>query len=767
MIRSRFAFVVGFASWAWACSGDPELGATVAGSDTSNGAGAGGTSSGDNPQAGGGGSFGFNDFPVNQAGSAGTGSDDYVEQNLIELRVEPADALLRVPIGESRTLAYKAYGRFAAEPEVEVELTERTVFYVPDNYLVAGFPASGAGTLTTRLPSASGDPSQRGGVLTVRAQAANTDGTVATATTTLNVSLEGGVTPELGSSEATPALPADLAAAFGGNSDDAYAPLLAYPNDGVLLPPNLGRLEVHFKPGSQPTTLYEIRFQGASTDLRYYTRCYADPAEFESGACAFTLTGDAFGALAASNQGSGPLTLSVRGTDEAGHVGASSEISIEFAAERIDGAVYYWTATNPPSIVRFDFGSGQSAPEVFVAPGDVPGPDDQANDKCVGCHALSRQGDKVFFSLDNSSRGELMYVNDLSRSLDDPDFFTYNGRQLDYPQAALEDRHNRVLTGSFDPTGSAFVAVAPKNDPESDGKLFFHDGATGERSGSLELPFTPSHPDWSPDGDRIAFTAIDTSALGKNATTIEFLGAGIGMVRRDDGVWDGANPVTIVPAEAGKNRYNPVFLPDGSALLYSESDQSSYSGSRVDSCNESNVTSNGSFCNGYSDPAAKTWAVLPEASATPVLLANAAAPGVADGLFSVPQSEVSSGDLMDTFPKPAPFSISHRGKTLNWFTVSSQRRAGLRKVFPNHNVVGDPDTQALLWMFALEPARIADAQDPSYAGFFLPFQALTTSNHMAQWTERIVSDDPPPPAPTPPPPPPPPPPPAPPPVILR
>jgi hypothetical protein len=56
-------------------------------------------------------------------------------------------------------------------------------------------------------------------------------------------------------------------------------------------------------------------------------------------------------------------------------------------------------------------------------------------------------------------------------------------------------------------------------------------------------------------------------------------------------------------------------------------------------------------------------------------------------------------------------------------------------------------------MFALDADRVKTGEDGSYPGFFLPFQDLKTSNHMAQWTERIVSDDPPPAAPPTPPPP--------------
>jgi len=347
-----------------------------------------------------------------------------------------------------------------------------------------------------------------------------------------------------------------------------------------------------------------------------------------------------------------------------------------------------------------------------------------------------------------------VYVDDMSRALTDSAFFTYAGPSSD---------PNAMANGSFNRDGSQFVAVAPVASAAAtaDARLFIHDGQSGERVEELALPITPNNPDWSPSGDRIAFTAIG----GAQYQRIQFLGGGISYIQRQDGVWDADNPVTLVAAQVGKNRFNPTYLPGGDVLLYSEVDQATLSGGDATSCSASNaeaevdpgpvvVAENGRYCNGYSDPGAKTWAVAAEPGSTPVLLARAAAPGVAD--VSVPQSTAAATDLMDTFPKPSPFQISHRGTTLGWFTVGSQRRAGLRKLYPNNSVVNEPETQALLWMFALDSARVKAGQDGSYPGFFLPFQDLKTSNHMAQWTERIVSDAPPPPAPTPPPPAPPP-----------
>ncbi|MEO8179177.1 MAG: hypothetical protein ABI895_10120 [Deltaproteobacteria bacterium] len=144
------------------------------------------------------------------------------------------------------------------------------------------------------------------------------------------------------------------------------------------------------------------------------------------------ISGVDFNNLAASNQGTGPVRLTLRGSDENGTFEESDSIQIEFAVQRIDGAVYYWTTSNGSSIERFDFGSGQSEPETFVkAESDV------ANNSCVGCHALSRQGDKIFYSLGNSARGELMYVRDLSKSQSDSDFYAYDGAALSTTRSPL------------------------------------------------------------------------------------------------------------------------------------------------------------------------------------------------------------------------------------------------------------------------------------------------------------------------------------------
>ncbi len=657
-------------------------------------------------------------------GEGGAFQDQTLPQNIEKFRIEPENAVVTVKVGASVAQTFHAFATMKGSVK-EVDITDRTVFYVPDNYLVGGFPLDGAPLFTSRLPMKADDPPQRGGVVTVQAQAANSEGDASSVSTSLTVQLVGALTPPANSAQNSPTLPATPETHFQGTANAANAPQLVYPNDGTLLPPNLGTLEVHFKRGNAANSLFEIAFTSKSSDIRFYTRCASDAALFEAGACSYTLDQDTYAYVADSNRGVGPVELAVRGSNESGAFGESAKFALEFSENRVDGAVYYWAASNPPRIMRTDFNSN-SALEEFLKPSTFKDDAQQVNGACVGCHILSRDGTKLAASIGNSADGRLAYIQDLAVPRSDPAWLTVNPASASGPANA-----NRILTGSFNPSGSQFVAVAPRNDAKDDNTLFFHNGNTGLREGELSLGFTPGAPDWSPDGKKIAMTRIE----GANKSTIEFQKGAIAYIEQQGNAW--AAPVTVVPAVDGKSRYNPNFLPGSKYLLYSES-------SAIDNAGD-----------GYADPSAKTWVAEAKADAPPLLLAKATAPGVAD-LADQGTRGLKDGLLMDTFPRSTPFETKHRGGKLLWFTVSSQRRAGLRKVFLNGSAVGDPPTQQLLWMFALDPARLDAGEDGSRPGFFLPFQDLKSSNHLAQWTEKLVSDTPPPPPPTPPPPPPPP-----------
>jgi hypothetical protein len=94
-----------------------------------------------------------------------------------------------------------------------------------------------------------------------------------------------------------------------------------------------------------------------------------------------------------------------------------------------------------------------------------------------------------------------------------------------------------------------------------------------------------------------------------------------------------------------------------------------------------------------------------------------------------PMTGTALAGLGNTMPTWAPSSGSD--PELYWLAFSSLRDYG-------DALAGAQRDQ--LWAAALEPARIATGEDPSYSAFWLPFQDGAESNHRAFWA-RADEDD--------------------------
>jgi len=677
---------------------------------------------GEPPDGAGGGEVdgGSDDAPLTVGGPA-SGSV------LSNAHIVPANATITVQGGQTATQAYRVLGIFDGAAE-ESDVTSRFVFWVPDNYLVGDFPTSGGPLFTTRLPTTPTDPLQRGGLLTVEAEALNPGDVAVTVTTGLTVQLLASLqdSSENGDGGALDAgLPADPASLFGGAGNPKRAPILEYPNDGAMLPPNLRLLDVHWMPGSTSNTLYQVTFASAVASITYYTRCTDLGGMLVAGACGLELDATGYGYLSQSNAGGGPVALTIEATDDEGtSVGTSSTFHVQFAQEPVNGAVYYWDVTNT-QIMRFEFGGTSTTPDVFLAPGQYG-----TSAACIGCHTLSHDGTKMVASAGGELQGLLEYINDVAAP--------------STPLTATDDNVNRVQFASFSPLGDRFVAVYGDGAPASNlsltpNNLWFHDGNTGVivKDETKPLSFEPDHPSWSPDGTMIAMTHVGVHFTSQR----EYLGgidvatfaAGAvtdGGVSVGDGGSELGDPVVVVPSNVtgatnAVNSYNPSFSPDSSFLLFSQT---------ICPIAESQTY----FCDSdvEDNPNATTWAVTPAAGATPLHLDNAGAHGVADR---------AANAILDTFPRSTPFETEQGAGKLFWFTIASVRKPGLR--IDDYQV-----NQQQLWMFAVDPAKILAGEDGSFTAFFLPFQDATTSNHIAQWAAS-PSSAPPPPPPTPPTPP--------------
>ncbi len=414
-------------------------------------------------------------------------------------------------------------------------------------------------------------------------------------------------------------LPADPVGVFDSAPlDDSRAPQLVYPTDGVLVPPNLGLLEVHFYPGSD-NELFAVTYDSPLAHVVVYTRC--TPL---GGGCVYTPSTDVWRYVADTNRGAdAPMVVSVRATDDEGTgQGASGEVDVHVSAVDVAGALYYWSTTQR-AIMRVDF--GDEVPERFFPPEGQGG-------TCYGCHSLSPDGTRMSLSQQGQYNGQLTILDVGSQSA----LLTASDETREQFQA-------------WDPTSTMFAAIYGDDDPP-DTHLRIRDGDTGAVLDELDIGQEISHPHWSPAGDRIAFTVVTHHQTSQRPGR-----GGISYVEQEAGGWSA--PHELLPPTDGLNRYTPVYSPDGSYLVY------------VESTCPAGVVYDGS-CDADADDVAKLWAIAKDGGA-PIALTAAGTPGPLD----------DDDDLANTFPRWAPFEdvrfTSGEGR-VHWMTFSSRRRYGLR-----------------------------------------------------------------------------------------
>jgi hypothetical protein len=611
------------------------------------------------------------------AGNGGNGAQtggSTTIPGLTALQISPTMATLTVTGGgPTVTQQYAVTGTVNGQTQ---NLTDRVGFTITPNGIIT-IDKNGLATTT----------GMAGGHVTIVASS----GTIsAQATLVVNFSYTG---PDPG--PAGKGVPANAPTIVSGApKDDARAPKLVYPNDGTLFPPNITGIEVHFTPGAN-NTLFQVSFAGALSTITTFVRC-TTPAGING--CIYQPDPALWSSVASANAGQGPVKLTVTGTDDTGTAkGTSATFTLLFSKDSVEGALYYWTTSGKSAIMRWDFAGSTSAAMPYLTPTNTDGR------TCVGCHALSPNGDKLVASAGGQNDGRLLLWNVATNAAIQPFPLTQKSQ-----------------FESWNSTGTQFVGVYGDSLPGHRGasNLMIFDGTNGRMTSTIDLGgLRADHPDWSKnDGgpETIVFASVDATA----ATNDQKPATGaIDLVQMTNGAW--GPPRELVPAELGKNRYYPAIAPDGNLVAYDES-----------TCTAGTPRAGGTpdpSCNADTDATA-TMYVTSLGGMPPVALANANYPGVADG---------GTTALTNSYPKWAPF-IEHLDEDhkLVWLTFSSTRQYGLRSPPASTGDTTETRSGTLIWMVGINPT--GGNADPSYPPFCLPFQDVKTSNHAAQWAKYFI-----------------------------
>ncbi len=295
-----------------------------------------------------------------------------------------------------------------------------------------------------------------------------------------------------------------------------------YPEDGVSLPRNTPAIRFNWQAledwGPDGAQAYRLRFRSTVTDISVYTTSTewtADEATWLN--------------LASTNAG-GAVSVNLTALTDQGLVVSPSRL---LNVNRMDGSgsILYWS-TSVAGILEIPYGSTESSDFLTQA----------STGRCVGCHVVSSDGEKVAFTYDGGDgRLGLRYVSDKASLPGDGD------RQANFK--------------TFGPDGDMLITT-------SYGQLSLVDG-DGALMWDIPHDGDLTHPDWSSKDLVVAVQSdghtADWHFSGGRLVLMDHLGGGIFSEVRE-----------LYEAPEGYMAYYPSFSPDGRWIAFNISTGDAY-----------------------------------------------------------------------------------------------------------------------------------------------------------------------------------------------
>jgi hypothetical protein len=464
-------------------------------------------------------------------------------------------------------------------------------------------------------------------------------------------------------------------------NDAQNNPTLVYPVNDTMFPQNIYRVLFQWRP--QSLKLFQLSFTSSSLQLNIYTDgVHATCTQAATGGACWESEQANWQYLAGLNAGK-DVTLKIRGMTSAAAttIYESPAYTFHFSRQPVKGAIYYWSTT-VQGVRRGAL--GDAVPTNFFTPAE-------AQNNCVACHTLSRNGKRLAADVNN----DLTVVSVGATTPPPVVFGSIGSPKVSYSNA----------WSTFNPSTTRVISA-------ENGVMVLRDGTTGapvpltQPSGAANskgviLPTTElgTQPDWSPDGSHVVFTRGKADRQG--ALNIGWMGV----------TGDSFSTIkNIVTVPTGALAY-PMFNPTSDWLAFVK-------GKSIDK-----------------DLLDQILIAPAQPNATPQLLQRA---NILVNDYAVPDpptaTACSSSDKTRCIENSMPTWAPSGEPQLQWVAFASLRDYGY--VLRSGSKLGSGKQQ--LWIAAIDTSKLGNG-DPSYPAFRIPFVDLSENAHRPFWAEDAIN----------------------------
>lgn len=447
---------------------------------------------------------------------------------------------------------------------------------------------------------------------------------------------------------------------------------IEYPLDGARMPGNVVAPQIHWFAREGAGDGYRIILEGDHVKVTAYA--YDDGVRFRA---AWTVERAAWRIVADSAR-SAEITIRVdRLPAGADTIVTGTPVTVWLSEDGLFGTVYYWQVRVDPQasdVLRLDAATGERRSVFGTGPGT-----------CVGCHALTPDGRTLSATLD-------------ARDVEWVTAFVDPSSAASPPPDRIPEVQPSYHFLAYSPDGARALASRPTEGEGGEAtRLLLVDGADGMPIEATGLPTTDAgYPAWSPDGDWVAW--MDGGGDGPRGTR-----AATRIVAAEVLEGDAFGAPTVLhegsaleaSLEGGTTDSRPTFSPDSMHVVFAHG-ESSVSATDIGD-----------------DPPRAGLYLVSRSGGEPVRLDRGMG---------------REGPVDAFWPVFSPFVTEEPdGQRLFWLAFYSRADYGNR-------LAGTADTgRRQLWVMAIDPARLAAGEDPSYPPYWLPGQDVLADDIAALW----------------------------------